>query len=176
MLKITTSLLLTAVFSLFLSLSAEAEAIPSSVASIPEQIELRRNEILGSADEAKVTGTCYYVSPDGDDANDGLSPDTPWKTAAKVNESELSEGDGVLFRRGDLWHGDMIVSYREGITYAAYGTGAKPAFYASPENGSGAEKWTLSMECPAARVLDSMAMAAFAGIIMFTMGATAASP
>ena len=32
---------------------------------------------------------------------------------------------------------------QDGVTYSAYGEGAKPALYGSPENGSGAEKWSL---------------------------------
>ena len=46
----------------------------------------RKQEILNSEDNLKVTGNVYYVSTSGDDANDGKSPETPWKTLAKVNE------------------------------------------------------------------------------------------
>lgn len=31
----------------------------------------------------------------------------------------------------------------ENIVFSAYGTGDKPAFYGSPENGAGTEKWSL---------------------------------
>ena len=49
-------------------------------------------------------GVSYYVSTDGDDSNDGLSPQSPWKTISKVNSAEgFGPGSKVLFRRGDVW-------------------------------------------------------------------------
>lgn len=118
-------------------------AIPEIAAEINKNIDARRESILNSTADVAISGTCYYVSADGDDANDGLSPETPWQTIAKVNETEFAEGDGIRFRRGDVWRGEMIWHYYPGITYATYGEGAKPAFYGSPFNGAGAEKWTL---------------------------------
>ena len=48
------------------------------------EIERKSNElkekILGMPDGELFSGTVYYVSADGDDQNDGLSPETPWKT------------------------------------------------------------------------------------------------
>ena len=54
------------------------------------------------------TGTAYYVSADGDDNNDGLSPETAWQTVEKVGQESteggiLQFGDAVFFRRGDLF-------------------------------------------------------------------------
>lgn len=41
----------------------------------------------------------YHLSPDGSDANDGLSPATAWRTIAKANE-EAMPGDTVLIAPG----------------------------------------------------------------------------
>ncbi len=87
----------------------------------------RRDEIRNAKDEMVINGTVYYVSNAGDDENDGLTPDTAWKTLAKVTNSELSEGDGVKFRRGDLFRGQLKT--KPGVTYCAYGAGEKPKFY-----------------------------------------------
>ena len=65
----------------------------------------RKAEILGTGDEIEIDGKVYYVSNDGDDANDGLSPERPWKTLGKVSEADLKAGDGVRFKRGDLFRG-----------------------------------------------------------------------
>ncbi len=89
--------------------------------------EKRRQEILNAKDEVVIKGTTYYVSNAGDDANDGLTPETAWKTLAKVSSFKLNEGDGVLFKRGDLFRG--YVETCPGATYAAYGEGDKPKFY-----------------------------------------------
>jgi phosphoribosylanthranilate isomerase len=73
--------------------------------------EARRNEILNAPDNITVKGNTYYVSADGNDENDGLTPKTPWKTLDKVSSAELSEGDGVLF---DSSHGDGDTAFRNG--------------------------------------------------------------
>lgn len=125
------------------TLSAEEAAQKQLCDEIVAKADERREAILSSPTEVTVTGTSYYVSAEGDDGNDGLTPETPWRTAAKVNEASLQPGDGVFFRRGDIWRMDMIANNQEGVTYSAYGEGAKPAFYGSPENGSGADKWAL---------------------------------
>lgn len=89
-----------------------------------------RNEILNTAsDLSSITGTTYYVSEAGSDNNSGLSPAAPVKTLGKVNSLTLQPGDGVLFRRGDLWRG--CIKVKDGVTYSAYGEGPKPRFYNS---------------------------------------------
>ncbi len=94
---------------------------------IEKLTEKRRNEILTASDCCKITGTAYYVSNDGCDDNDGLSPVTSWKTLSRVSSAELERGDGVFFRRGDLFRGKVVT--RSGVTYAAYGEGEKPRFF-----------------------------------------------
>lgn len=119
------------------------ERIPTDLdIEILSEIEERRQEILASPADVAVTGTSYYVSADGDDGNDGRSPEAPWKTLERVNKAPLQSGDGVFFKRGDLWRGEAL-SMKAGVTYSAYGEGAKPAFYGSPENGADPAKWTL---------------------------------
>ena len=46
--------------------------------------------------------TIYYVSPTGNDNNNGTSQSTPWRTIDRVNQSTYSiqPGDQVLFQRG----------------------------------------------------------------------------
>jgi len=67
----------------------------------------------------------YYVSPSGDDANDGLSPLTAWKTIAKVNSFTFAGGDTILFEGGKVFN-DAILHCKSGtagnrITYGSYG-------------------------------------------------------
>ena len=73
-------------------------------------------------------GTVYYVSADGDDLNDGLTPETPIKTLSKASSLSLKAGDSVLFRKGDTFVGNLHYSDLEGskenpITIASYGDG-----------------------------------------------------
>lgn len=112
------------------------------------------------------TGTAYYVSNDGNDNNDGLTPETAWRTLKKVAEVNgffgetplIESGDAVFFRRGDIFRtseigtdpylGDNAALHLlvKGVTYSAYGKGQKPIITESTENGSGGEKWKLVYE------------------------------
>ncbi len=76
--------------------------------------------------------TTYYVSPTGNDANNGTSTATAWQTINRVNQSSnaLQPGDQVLFERGGHFRGGIIWassgSASASVTYGAYGTGADP--------------------------------------------------
>ncbi len=90
--------------------------------------------LLGTGLAAEGRRTFFVSATSGRDANDGLSPQTPWLSIARVNTPELRPGDKVLFRRGDTWRGQLVSrSGREGapITYGAYGQGERPVLLGS---------------------------------------------
>ena len=124
------------------NLVPDTDAGAKFMAELDERTSKRIAEIRNTETAVKVTGTKYYVSVDGNDDNDGLSPDAPWKTTVKVSEAELKPGDGVFFKRGDTWR-NVAINAKAGVTYSAYGVGAKPNLYGSPENGADASKWSL---------------------------------
>ena len=64
-------------------------------ARIDKLASIRRNEIKNSWTNLVITGTVYYVSRYGSDANDGLSPDTPWQSRGKVDSFAFRPGDAV---------------------------------------------------------------------------------
>lgn len=107
---------------------------------IEKLAERRRQEIRNTPDKLDISGKTYYVSNAGDDAGDGLSPETAWKTLNRVSDAELQRGDGVLFKRGDLFRG--FVNTRAGVTYGAYGSGEKPRFYGWDRDLADAALWT----------------------------------
>lgn len=77
---------------------------------------------------ATITGTTYYVSPDGSDSNSGTRPDQPWRTIGRVNRAELSPGDGVLFQGGRTFADDALMPDVSGtsgarIVFGSYGSG-----------------------------------------------------
>lgn len=85
---------------------------------------------------AAVMGADYYLDPAGDDAKDGETLQTAWKTLKRLNTAELLGGDTVRFKAGGLWRGSIKPrSGEEGepITYTVYGEGAKPRIYGSAE-------------------------------------------
>ncbi len=118
------------------SANLPAKAITDGIQTIADK---RIEEIRNTKTEIEVTGTKYYVAEDGDDANDGLSPEKPWKTLTKVTNAPLKAGDGVFFKRGDIFTGQIMA--KSGVTYSAYGEGAKPKLYAAETNAADASLW-----------------------------------
>ena len=104
------------------------------------------NKILNSPSEIPETGTKFYVSPNGNDDNDGLSPETAWKTLSRINGikamKSIKAGDTILFERGGEWRG--VLPCIAGVTYSAYGEGPKPVFNASKKNYADPALWTLT--------------------------------
>ena len=74
----------------------------------------------------------YYVDPAGSNANDGLSPQTPWRTLLKVGISMFQPGDFILFKRDGVWN-EWLTPPSSGtagnlIKFDAYGSGRPPEF------------------------------------------------
>ncbi|MBR6509622.1 MAG: hypothetical protein IKT38_03350 [Clostridia bacterium] len=107
-----------------------------------------RNKILNSAntDVSKIKGTIYYVSPKGNNKNDGKSPATAVRdvNADIFRMGDIISGDAVLFERGGLWRLTSTFKCEEGVTYGSYGTGNKPSFYASAQNYADSSLWIPS--------------------------------
>ena len=85
---------------------------------------------------ANVTGRNFYFSTSsGNDSRttaQAQSPATPWKSIAKLNSffSSLLPGDSVLFKRGEVFYGSIIVAKSgtasQPIVLGAYGSGSQP--------------------------------------------------
>ena len=139
-------------------LSAEKDA------ELRADLQARIDEILNTETEIvhsdtfipgeTYTGTAYYVSNDGDDNNDGLTPETAWQSVSKLLQEldqregcVLKPGDAIFLRRGDIFRLPWCLSVSlDNITISAYGEGEKPILTSSSENGAGAEKWELVYE------------------------------
>lgn len=88
--------------------------------------------------EALGDGKTYYVDAvNGDDSNDGFTPDTAWKTLDKVNDTVFYGGDEILFKAGDSWTGQLWpkgsgTDAQHVIKIGMYGEGEKPRFEPGP--------------------------------------------
>ena len=133
-----------------------------------------RQAILDAKDEVTIPGTTYYISPNGDDANDGTSPETAWKTADAVmaHNELLKAGDGVLFERGYVYRRSNVIRAKSGVTYAAYGEGEKPALYGSVANYA-LHRWTTTEQ---KNIWQLDLQTEEAGIIVFNHGVAAGMP
>lgn len=106
-----------------------------------ELAKKRKREIRNAKDNIEVKGQAYFVSVDGDDSQDGKTPETAWKTLEKISNAQLALGDVVFLRRGDTFRGQIVA--QSGVTYAAYGEGSKPNIYGWDKNMAAAEYWEL---------------------------------
>lgn len=132
----------------------EVEIIPSAddayklnpmIGGSDTEAKKLRNEILATKDTLNVSGKKYYVSSaNGSDSNDGLSPETPFKTLDKVSSTMLYAGDGVFLERNSIFRLTSSFSCKSGVTYGAYGSGNKPAIYGSVMNFAKNYLWSPS--------------------------------
>jgi hypothetical protein len=101
----------------------------------------------------KAAASTYYVdSAVGSDSYDGLSGTYtsgitgPWASIDKVNATTLNPGDSVLFKKGGIWRGHIVVASSgtagNPITFASYGEGDRPIINPSIDVPSG--NWTLN--------------------------------
>ena len=110
------------------------------------EAEALRQQILNTKDNLTITGTTYYVSPNGDDFNDGLTPETAWQTCDNltINNYLLEPGDAILFERGGIYRRTSPILVKSGVTYGAYGEGYKPLIYGSARNYAWGADWEPS--------------------------------
>jgi len=84
----------------------------------------------------------YYVDNiGGNDASNGLSPETAWRTLTKVNATVFTANNQILFKAGGVWTGRL---YPKGsgipgspISIDIYGAGAKPLIDGNGMTGTG---------------------------------------
>lgn len=57
----------------------------------------------------KMQSTTYYVSSlNGNDNNDGLSENTPFRTLDKINQTAINPGDKILLEKGSVFSGEYL--------------------------------------------------------------------
>ncbi len=78
----------------------------------------------------------YYVSHNGNDANNGTSPATAWRSLQRAQQvtQSMQPGDQILFERGGTYHGMLSLNASgtaaQPMVFAAYGTGENPVISA----------------------------------------------
>ncbi len=107
--------------------------------------EIKRQEILMTKNVVAPTTesgkTTYYISPNGNDSNNGRSPETAWKSTDNLwNYSWFNYGDVILFERDGVYRNAHFV-LMNGLSYGAYGEGKKPALFGSAYNYADEDFW-----------------------------------
>ena len=104
-----------------------------------------RNKIIASKDTVKAKNNTYYVSMNGDDSNDGLSPERPIKTINHLSNLNITQGDAILLERGSVFRmTEMLWIKSDCVSLGAYGEGPKPVVYGSVRDYSDPAIWEKS--------------------------------
>ena len=85
---------------------------------------------LGLLPAALLAADYHVDSQTGNDAREGLTPDTAWRTLERVNAATFKPGDRVFFRAGSVWPGQLRVTAQgepgRPIIFRASGEGPRP--------------------------------------------------
>lgn len=132
----------------FQTVVAEAKEFKENATDETKQREIRQMistlkdamEKLISIHEPTGDVTYYVDAENGDDNNDGTSPETAWKSLEKASSiRQLKEGGSILLKAGSVWNGEQLtVRNAQGteenpVVIGSYGEGANPVI-----NGNGA--------------------------------------
>ena len=87
--------------------------------------------------------SAYYVDcENGDDANDGRSPATAWRTLDRAGRDTLRAGESLLLRKGQTFHGQLNVTgigtEDAPVLVSGYGDGPMPVI-----QGGDSTMWAL---------------------------------
>lgn len=116
--------------------SSDAGAPPDDASSSSDTGTVDATEPVDAADPTDLppmtVDGAYYLSPDGNDEADGLSPSTAWKTISHLNhrfaDGAIGAGDTVLFECGRTFYGKIrppsgLDPKGDPLTIGAYRTG-----------------------------------------------------
>ena len=86
-----------------------------------------------------VEGTWYYLDATlGDDAQDGRSVSSAWKTLAAIKGVDFNPGDRILLKRGEVFEGVLDFSGHgnsaQAIVIGAYGEGNERPVISAPDS------------------------------------------
>ena len=121
-----------------------AQKILDGIDKISQQMKKDVLETPNTADiyGDKMTGPVFYISEkNGDDSNDGKTPETAWKTPAATSKTPFPKKNTTyLFERGGVYRGNITVSVA-GMILGSYGTGEKPVLMQSKKNYADPALW-----------------------------------
>jgi len=92
----------------------------------------------------------YYVdASSGSDNADGLSPQSAWQSLAKVNSTQFQPGSRILFKKGEVWRGQLKLasgSASKSIAYLSYGEAIEKPTILGSLNKSDVGDWVQEAE------------------------------
>lgn len=123
-------------------MAAIKKATPAYLSELDDYAQKMKHDILAHPNSEYSSENTFYVSMNGNDENDGRSPDSAWRSLDHLNDEAIVPGSVVHFERGGIWRKGFTA--KEGVTYTAYGAGEKPRIYGSPYDAAHHGKWELT--------------------------------
>lgn len=130
--------------------NANDETKQRDIRLMTAKVQAAMGELI-SIHEPTGEGIYYVDAENGDDSNDGLSPETAWKTLTKASSiRKLKAGSGILLKAGCVWNGEQLsVNGAEGteddpVIIGSYGDGAMPVINGNGANWSAGRKEELA--------------------------------
>ena len=117
--------IVTVIATNFLGHAAQAETnyLPSIISYI----------LQDDCRDIEAEANSFYISPQGSDSSDGQSPQTAWRTLAKIeqNATNFTPGTQILLQRNAVWKEALYLNDINGtaqnpIKFGTYCNGAKP--------------------------------------------------
>lgn len=111
--------------------SSSTNAPSGNTSSSAAQTGKEEVQFNGDVQKMEASYQHYYVDNiNGDDDNDGKTPETAWKSIKKVNKTEFQPGSKILFKAGGIWY-EPLAPQSSGtkdkhIVFDMYGNGNKP--------------------------------------------------
>ncbi|MEP6845766.1 MAG: right-handed parallel beta-helix repeat-containing protein [Panacibacter sp.] len=69
----------------------------------------------------------YYISPKGNNTNNGVSKESAWQSLEKLNTTSFKPGDSILLEGNSVFNGTLVISSSgtttQYITFSSYGSG-----------------------------------------------------
>jgi len=93
----------------------------------PYNLKTYKNRLAEKEKQSPVT---YYISPNGNDNNNGKSKEAAWKNISKINETEFNPGDSILLEGSQTFQGNIVFDEHD------LGTAGKPIVISSYGGGS----------------------------------------
>jgi hypothetical protein len=76
----------------------------------------------------------FYVSPNGNDANDGTKPETAWKTLARASAQSITPGSFLRLEKDGTYSGTLTLD-ESNVTVGSYGNGNTPPILTNGDPG-----------------------------------------
>ena len=101
-----------AAITMLLAACAPTDDAQRIISELDREAEARKKEIRSTPTtfDKETFSTIYYISQEGSDLNDGLSPETAIQSLTHLNSLDLKEGDCVLFKASHGMHLEKTIA------------------------------------------------------------------